>query len=464
MNARRKQSVPPPRRSRLRTGLVALLMLALLVAFLPLIAARTSLRHWLVNQSIADPRFEAHVGAASFGWISPLSLTDLAVDHTGDATQVNVGRVKAQRSWLQLWLSLPDVGRIEIERPRLNLVVDPQAAQPQTASFQGDVTLNAVVTDAEILVQTPHQTEPVIHLSGLDLAASIVERGQGRELIIQPAVVFDRQPQSPQLCHQGLQLVAPALADSTSVAGEVTFQLNKFRVPLGGTDAHKGAERMEIAGLLTLHHVSAGLKNPAVSQVVQLVATLLHVEIPRTIRVVEDTEVAFEVREGRVYHEGLAFVLSELTPDFVVRTSGSVGIDESLDLTVEVVIPPILLRDGPVGRQLSRHPFAVHVAGSLDQPKIELPLNQPWLWVLVRDVLSHQSTQGDHPLANALIDALEDLIEQPPNPESPTPILDRLRQARRADGDEAGGRPTPLLDLLRQRLEAPGTSQETSNK
>jgi hypothetical protein len=356
------------------------------------------------------------------------------------------------------------VGRIDIERPRLNLVVDPQAAQPDTAGIQGDLTLTALVTDAEIRVHTPNQTEPVIHLSGLDLAASVEQRGEGRDLVIQPTVVFDREPLSPQLCHQGLQLVAPALADSTSVAGELTFQLNKFRVPLDGTDEHTGAERMEIAGLLTLHHVTAGLKNPAIGQVVQLVATLLHIDIPRTIRVVEDTEVAFEVREGRVYHEGLAFVLSELAPDFVVRTSGTVGIDESLDLTVEVAIPQSLLRDGPVGRQLSRHPFAVHVAGSLDQPKIELPLNQPWLTDLVRDVLSHQPTQEDRPLANALIDALEDLIEQPPNSESPTPILDRLRQARRADRDEARGRPTPLLDLLRRRLAEPGTNDKTPDK
>ena len=126
---------------------------------------------------------------------------------------------------------------------------------------------------------------------------------------------------------------------ATWVGGEVSFALDTFRVPLDES------EEAQVEGKLDLHAVEAGIKNPLLVEIAGLVSTILDKDLPTKVRIAEQSNVGFSVRDRRVWHEGLMFMLPELSSDFVIRTSGSVGIDESLDLTVQV---PDELRDKAV--------------------------------------------------------------------------------------------------------------------
>ena len=57
---------------------------------------------------------------------------------------------------------------------------------------------------------------------------------------------------------------------------------------------------------------------------------------PSVIRLVEDAEIHFQLRDGRLHHEGLRVGFPEIDPDLVVSSRGSIGLDETLDLHLEL--------------------------------------------------------------------------------------------------------------------------------
>lgn len=108
-------------KSRVWESAVAILILTFFVAFLPWMVARTSLRNVVVNRLIADSHVHATVGGASFGWYSPLRLSALTLVHAGNQPQMQVQHIEAEKSWLQLALSAPALGNIEIDQPRIRI-------------------------------------------------------------------------------------------------------------------------------------------------------------------------------------------------------------------------------------------------------------------------------------------------------------------------------------------------------
>ena len=105
------------------------------------------------------------------------------------------------------------------------------------------------------------------------------------------------------------------------------------------------------------------MKNPLLQEIAELASRLLKVQVPQTVQIADDTAVVFELREGRVYHEGLVFWLPELSKDIKWQTSGTVGLDDSLDLTVQAQLPLTLLHDGPLAQRLSDRPLKFGVTG-----------------------------------------------------------------------------------------------------
>ncbi len=78
-------------------------------------------------------------------------------------------------------------------------------------------------------------------------------------------------------------------------------------------------------------------------------------------------DVLFRVHDGRVYHKGLTFQVGELA----VQSRGSVGLDHSLDLLVEIPLPEAWLDRGPVLRALQGEVVTIPVAGTLEQPRVD---------------------------------------------------------------------------------------------
>ena len=115
------------------------------------------------------------------------------------------------------------------------------------------------------------------------------------------------------------------------------------------------------------------------SRICELVGRLLGSEIPDRLRVVEETKVVFHVADGRVHHDGFAMMLPHREASIDLRTTGSVGLDSSLDVQVEIDLPSGLLGQSKLAKQMCEQPIAMHVGGTLDEPVVELDANGLWL-------------------------------------------------------------------------------------
>ena len=93
------------------------------------------------------------------------------------------------------------------------------------------------------------------------------------------------------------------------------------------------------------------------------------------VRLAQDTEIRFQVREGRLHHEGLRIGFPDIDPALQVTSRGSVGLDKSLDLFVEL---PRLDK----AQRKAKGPAKCRITGTIDNPKIavedaSLVLRQP---------------------------------------------------------------------------------------
>lgn len=159
----------------------------------------------------------------------------------------------------------------------------------------------------------------------------------------------------PGMCRAALMYVAPVLAEVTMAAGKFSIDLEGCRIPLA--DPAKG----EFAGRLTVHSVEVG-PGPLVQELSLLLAAQ-----PTLARLKRESVIPFRMAAGRIYHEGLEIEFPELT----VRTSGSVGLDQSLAVMTEMSVPPKWLAGTSLGDVLKNQVVRIPIGGTLTRPQID---------------------------------------------------------------------------------------------
>lgn len=422
-----------------------LVVLVALIGLLPTIVANSPLRDSLVNHALDDDDLSASTGAASFGWLSPMSLTQLGITRGNGTLKVDVDRVEVEKPLLSLLLSLPAIGTVRIDRPRTSIVLgdtlldvtsegEAEAASPDLPSSGPGATLRAAIRDGAIIVRSANSDEPVIEVENLSVTLGLQRAGAGRELVVDPVVLFDHQTLTPQLCDHGLQLVAPVLADATSVEGEISFELEEFRIPVGQPDQSERNRLLKISGNVQLHQVRGSLKNPLLREIAEFVSRLVGAKTPDAVRVLDNTRIDFDVRNGRVYHQGLAFVLPGVSEELVIRTSGTVGVDESIDLAVVVTLPSQMTAGVPVLRRLTQAPLELRVTGTLDAPKLAFPEGRDLLDEMAKRLAPAGQPGPQKSLPGAITDLVGGLVNSKDGrvdaESTAANILDLIRAAR----------------------------------
>src|SRR5262245_15306692 len=162
-----------------------------------------------------------------------------------------------------------------------------------------------------------------------------------------------------------MHLVVPTLGDVADVRGEFSLSLDKFRTPLGASDTDI-LKKTELAGKLQLHQVFVTVKTPLMQAMVKVLADMHGKKPSDVVRVVKDTEIRFLVRDGRLHHDGLKIGFPDISPDLVATSRGSIGLDRSLDLVLEV---PRILAGGKVDPAAEKlGPVRFHVTGTFEKP------------------------------------------------------------------------------------------------
>lgn len=179
---------------------------------------------------------------------------------------------------------------------------------------------------------------------------------------------------SQQVTERVLKFIAPVMADAARIDGKFSMTLREFAVPL--QPPATGPRPGRAAGVLDVHQVRV-LPGPAVAEwlaVAKQIAGMAKegVDVVSQSREsvlvsIDNSQVEFQLVDGRVYHRGLQFTVG----DAVVRSAGSVGVDETLDLVLSV---PIL--DEWVDRRptflarLRGQELRIPVQGTLNRPKV----------------------------------------------------------------------------------------------
>ena len=444
----------PSRRHPARRLLIIAVMgmLILAVAF-PWILAKTTLRDRLLSMIVNDDSVSVQSRNASFGYLTPLSLSGLQIASSDQSTSIEVNQIEADKSWLGMLVSRPELGTIRFVEPKAEFVVqedrtgddtsESESSEPPASSETPPVLPNlaAEIRDASVVVRSDSSKEPTIDLDSIGLTLRLQREEDRSVLRIDPSTLFDHEPITPALCGRGLQLVAPLLADEIDAEGAFSLKLSEFQLPVGRRTQDREAVR--IAGQLELHQATVSIKNTVAANVVGLVIQLIGGSLPDTMIVAKDVAVDFRVVDGRIHHEGLALLLPHGESNIGITSSGSVGIDESLDLNVAIQLPASMLGKSRIAQRLSEDPIEIAIGGTLQEPKVGLPQKASWVQSIERiisaDENSEQEGNPDDSLENAVIDLIGGLLERAPD----------RRRGERTPRDADGESPSvdrPILD------------------
>jgi hypothetical protein len=174
---------------------------------------------------------------------------------------------------------------------------------------------------------------------------------------------------SPAVCAEGLRFVAPILADATVAEGTFSIKLDGGRIPVADPAA------ADIGGHLAMQgNIKPG---PVSQEFVGLIKELVTIvrrgslpnfrELDGSLISIDNSDVEFRMVNRRVYHRGMTIVVGT-TP---ITTEGSVGLDETLQLTAEVPINARLLGADLSLGALEGKSIKIPIAGTLSKPKLD---------------------------------------------------------------------------------------------
>ncbi len=440
----------PRRRWLRRVLLFTIVGLVLVVAAAPsLVSWSPALRAALLRRLTGDVHAVASVDSLSVGWLQPIVVTGLRLDPiaggtgpatVGGETLLTVERIESDRPlWQMLW-NRTDIGTLRIERPITTLKFTDHGTnyteafaplKKQGAKLPESLHYGARIriVDGTLRGRSVSKNEPW-EITGINLGLGVRAEGttpSGKaEFIVEKGTLVARQPLAVGLCNDVLKFVAPVLADVAQTTGNITIELDDWRLPWN--DFGNG----ELSGRLTMHTVDVG-PGPVVQSIVGNIKALPWVgelyrrlQLPDAVQLARESTVPFKMLPGgRIHHENLRFSVVDVVD---VASHGSVGLDETLDLTTALGIHPPNAEERHLAllRVVTSQQWPVNIRGSLDKPVVDFsPLNQAWK-ELVFQKLPQDWQSGKASVGGDLLRGLSEQTGLPVGPETVGPLLQML--------------------------------------
>ena len=443
-----QKPVPKRRRITLRRVLVGLLLTAVVgILAMPTVISNTNLSTWVLNRSV-DEGTTVTAKSFSIGWFSPIVANGVQIQKDGQDKPVEVEKLEVQKSFLDILRNKVKDATVTLTKPKFRIVLG-DGGKSAGLLFP---KMRTKVIDGQLTVIGKDSKEPVLKLEKLNFITDVKDIDGGRQSSMSPTTIIDHYKLTPEFTDQGLGLIAPLLASATDVDGSISVRIDSLK-----TNRIDGKSTIvELRGTATLHDVTS-TAGPVASDLVDIMGYVLRREMPKRLTVTKDSVVKFELKKDRVYHEGFAFVLPEVSKDIELRSSGSVGLDESLDLKLALVVPESLAASVPVLGPLVGKPLEVKITGTLAEPTVGLPNNQR-----VADYIASRlvpTPDGNpEPLPAAII-RLVDGVADPASPPQgkvetlPGSIMNLIRSVRekRQQRIDAGEVPPRRLRPRRRR-------------
>jgi hypothetical protein len=197
------------------------------------------------------------------------------------------------------------------------------------------------------------------------------------ELTLAKSSGVERFRLTPAACAGALGYALPALANVLEAEGQMSLVLDSARVPLTDPTATALEGRFII-------HTGRVAPGPLIRE---LGAVL---RVPSGANLTRESVVPVRMASGRIYHSNLELVFPELT----IRTSGSVGVDGSLDLVAEMPVPPKWLGNSKAAKALANRTIRLLIRGTTASPKIDEHALRSTMTQIAREVGEDAVKQG----------------------------------------------------------------------
>ncbi len=366
-------AVPPRRRRWLRALLIVAACLMALIVLAPTIAQFGPLRSFLLTNALPGLNGSISAERADFGWFTPVSVADLTIRDPDGVTVVEIPEIQFNTTLWNLISGGSDLGRLRLRDPRVSVVVGKDRQTNLKRVFgslrtQGNLvdrlrgrTLDIELVDLRIHVRTEDssgdwQAGNINFLGRIESPAG--PQGPAPQLRVKKCKLLDRTELTPGLCNDVLQYVLPPLAGATSPEGSVSIDLKDGAIPL------EQPRKLKLAGAVTIHDVAVG-PGALTQSLTDLLATL---QAPTRFQLADNSVVQFAIADERVTHSGLEFGI----PQVRVRTEGSVGFDQTLDVVAEVVLALGENEKRTVLSALGNQNLRVPIRGTFAAPQVEL--------------------------------------------------------------------------------------------
>ncbi len=340
------------------------LAIAATMSAVPQVASSDRFRDRILNGVVSDARLQVSSESASFTWTEPVRVHGLRIFSPEKQLDIRAEEVQFDLTWWQLWMSPDQLGHVHIVRPTADVHLDWKNFDGYEAGFLPE--FSASVTDANLRVDLERMQDPVIDIQNVDLSFRVEQDGAHEDLLIDAPIVLDRRALTKHQCSELLHLMDPILSDVVSVQGNYRLEIDKLRLPLNiELDDHR--RELTLHGRLHLEDVVTSATTPLIRGIVRVAADLNGREPTEFVRVVNQSTIELQVRDGRLHHSGLEFGFPDIATDLIVRSEGSVGLDETLDMTV--IVPQsffVFAESAERGDDAAK----LRISGTISQPKV----------------------------------------------------------------------------------------------
>ncbi len=382
---------PPPvphvrRRMWVRVAIIGLCCVAVLFILLPYAFNIPAVRAAIVKVATADLNGSVEVGSARLGWFSPVRVYDVVIQPDNGEPLLEIPAIEGDVALWRLLLNPLELGRFRVREPDVYLEFDesgplfqrlfppPPADEPPSPppDLSGLATAFGIRIERAGVRWKGPQTPAPWEVDDINISIAVGRSPAADDgapwLMVEPGVLLDHAGISPAMCEDTLKYIAPAFSGVTRAQGEFSIELDEWKLPLNRPrEGHLG-------GRLSLHLVEVG-PGPMVESILSTVGIMLARSddpaaaeaIPRSMELARESVIDFEMRDERIHHHGFELHVAGMH----VRTSGSVGIDHTMDVTAEIELPTFDLENRPLLSSLSGKKLVLPIGGTLDKPQID---------------------------------------------------------------------------------------------
>lgn len=374
---------PAPRASRaalLATAGVVLAGILLLVAALVpwWLSDPAKVTAWL-RRNVPDLAGTVEMRRATFTLAGPIVFEDVVVvPRDGKREPLMVRRVEVEHGILRFLFSGGDCGRVRIEGLETHVVFDEDRESNVTGLFappgrptppgpppKSGLRMELEIDDARARIEGPWSADPWISDPyDLRLALESDGSGTGSQWRLEPTTILSEARLEPSIANGVLAYAVPILAGATTTSGRFSLHLDGGVFPVGAP------EKATFSGRLTMHAVDLG-PGPLVTRLLERI--LGDSGTAATLRIADDSRIAFRMENRRVWHDGLEIgVPLPRGRRLDLASRGWVGLDDqSLDLEVALPIPDDMPLDRPVLAALGGKKLSIGIGGDLSEPRPE---------------------------------------------------------------------------------------------